>query len=156
MKKFAFQLILKCSALVLLCGNVALAQAGSETNAAPRLAAPAVVRSAFVDDLKVGKDPFFPNSPRRQAVVEQIASTTNAAPPSSALFDKLALKGISGVKGQRLALINSSTVGVGEQADVRSGTQLIKILCREIRDSSVLIELVGVGEVREIKLRQGI
>jgi hypothetical protein len=157
MKKSAPQFILKCAALILLCGNGALAQAGSPTNAAPRVpAAPALVRSVFVDDPLVGKDPFFPNSTRRQAAAPQISLTTNAVPQSSALFDKLALKGISGVKGQRLALINSSTVGEGEKADVRSGSQLIKILCREIRDNSVLVEIVGVGEVREIKLRQGI
>lgn len=157
MKKFAFQFLIKCAALFLLCGNGAFAQAGSSTNAAPRVpAAPALVRSAFVDDPQVGKDPFFPNSSRRQQAAPQISTATTAAPQPSTLFGLLSLKGISGVKGQRLALINSSTLGVGEQADVRAGTQFIKILCREIRDNSVLVELVGVGEVREIKLRQGI
>lgn len=158
MKTFAFQFMIKCAALVLLCGNAALAQAGSETNAvsaASRVTPPAVVKSVFVDDPRTGKDPFFPNSSRRQPAVE-VAGVTNVAPPPSELFSKLILKGISGVRGQRLALINSSTLGVGERADVRAGSQSIKIRCREIRDGSVLIELDGGSEVRELKLRSGI
>ncbi len=155
MKKFASQLIFKCAAFVLLCGSGALVQAGSETNKVSHVVPPAVVRSVFTDDPNTGKDPFFPRSARRQPAVE-VASATNAAPPPSTLFSQLTLKGISGTKGQRLALINSSTIGVGERAEIRSGAQLVKILCREIRDSSVLIELVGGTEVRELKLREGI
>ena len=155
MKKSALQLIRKCLTVVIVLASGLFAQAGNETNAAPRPAAPVVVRSVFLDDPHIGKDPFFPNSTRR-AQVEQITSVTNVAPAPSKLFNQLALKGISGLKGQRYALINSSTVGVGEQAEIRSGSQFVKILCREIRDNSVLIELVGNGEVRELKLRQGI
>jgi ABC-type uncharacterized transport system ATPase subunit len=154
MKYSAF--ILKCAALVILCGNGALAQAGSETNFVSRISPPALVRSVFVDDPRTGKDPFFPNSVRRREVVETKSSATNAAPTPNALFSQLALKGISGLKDQRLALINSSTVAEGEQADIRAGYQLIKIICREIRDRSVLIEFPGTGEVRELKLRDGI
>ena len=159
MKKFALPFVIKCAALVLLCGHGALAQAGSDSNtvsSVSRMTPPVLVRSVFVDDPRVGKDPFFPNSARRQAAVVEVASVNRVAPPSSELFNKLTLKGISGVRGQRLALINSSTLAVGERADVRAGSQFIKIRCREIRDSSVLIELDGGSEVRELKLRQGI
>jgi len=158
MKKFALPFVIKCAALVLLCGHGALAQAGSASNAVSsvsRVTPLVVVRSVFVDDPRVGKDPFFPNSARRQAAVE-VSGLTNVAPPSSELFSKLTLKGISGLRGQRLALINSSTLAVGERADVRAGSQFIKIRCREIRDGSVLIELEGGSEVRELKLRSGI
>ena len=154
MKKSASSLIFLCAASLLLCVPGALAQAGRETNAVPHVAPPAVVRSIFTDDLQAGKDPFFPRSVRRQPAVD-IASVTNVT-PSSTLFSQLTLKGISGTKGQRLALINSATMGVGEHAEIRSGAQFVKILCREIRDGSVLIELVGGTEVRELKLRDGI
>ena len=154
MKMSASRLFFKCAAFLLLCGSGALAQAGSETNKVSHLTPPAVVRSVFTDDPNVGKDPFFPRSVRRHPSVD-VASVTNAPPPST-LFGQLTLKGISGTKGQRLALINSSTLGVGERAEIRAGAQLVKILCREIRDSSVLIELVGGTEVRELKLRDGI
>jgi hypothetical protein len=157
MKNSAFPLNLKCAVGLLLCGSGALAHAAQETNAvAPvsHLNPPVVVKSVFTDDPNAGKDPFYPRSARRQPTVE-VASVTNTPPPST-LFSQLTLKGISGTKGQRLALINSSTIGVGERAEIRAGAQFVKILCREIRDSSVLIELVGGGEVRELKLRQGI
>ena len=159
MKKFAFPFLLQCFAFVMLCGSGALAQAGSQTNAADaapsgaRLAPPVVVRSVFIDEPRTGKDPFFPNSTRRAPAAE--VAVTNAPPPST-LFSQLSLKGISGVRGQRFALINSATVGVGEKAEIRAGSQSVKIRCREIRDASVLIELVGGTEVRELKLREGI
>lgn len=157
MKKSASQLNFKCAALLLWCASAVLAQAGQETNAvaaASHLNPPVVAKSVFTDDPNLGKDPFFPRSARRQPAVD-VAAVTNVPPPST-LFSQLTLKGISGTKGQRLALINSATIGVGERAEIRAGAQFVKILCREIRDSSVLIELVGGGEVRELKLRQGI
>ncbi|HTD65971.1 MAG TPA: hypothetical protein VK846_05505, partial [Candidatus Limnocylindria bacterium] len=76
--------------------------------------------------------------------------------PPSELFNLLVLKGLSGTRGQMLALINSSTVGVGELAEIRCGGRFLKIRCREIRDRSVIIELEGLGEIKELKLREGI
>lgn len=147
--------LLKCIALVLAVGGFASARAEDSTNAPLKIAPPALIKSVFHADVGSGKDPFYPNSQRRQQMIEQ-PLTTNSAPQSSAVFNLLALKGISGSKGQRLALINSSTLGVGELAEVRCGLQWVKIRCREIRDRSVLIELDGLGELKELKLRDGI
>ena len=67
------------------------------------------------------------------------------------------LKGISGTKAQPLALINSSTIAEGEVADIKWGLrQVVKVRCLEIRDSSVLVQLVGTSETRELKFREGI
>jgi hypothetical protein len=66
------------------------------------------------------------------------------------------LKGISGTTSQRYALINNATFALGEAAEVRAAGQVVKILLREIRDRSVLIEIVATGELRELKLREGI
>ena len=145
----------KCAALLTALLVCAVARAEHPTNDAPKISAPALVKSFFLTDVTVGKDPFFPNSIRRVPAPDQ-NSVTNIAPQPSALFNKLALKGISGSKGQMLALINSSTVGVGELAEIRCGEQVVKIRCREIRPRSVVIELDGVGEVKELKLREGI
>ena len=147
---------LKCSALLVAFVCCAAARAEQSINAAPKIGAPALIKSVFVADAHVGKDPFFPNSTRRSEALEQTNPTTNNVPQPSALFNQLALKGISGSKGQMLALINSSTVGVGELAEIRCGQRSVKIRCREIRDRSVLIELEGVGETKELKLRDGI
>jgi hypothetical protein len=113
-----------------------------------------IPQSAFTDDPRLGKDPFFPNSTRRQATTSTYVAPTNAAPTSS-LFGFLALKGISGTKAQPLALINGTTVAAGETAEIRSGLQIIKIRCLEIRERSALIELAGSKDIREIKLRDG-
>jgi len=118
----------------------------------------APLKSVFVDSPQVGRDPFFPVSTRRLDALPRIVSTpaTNAPPPSAS-FDLLRLKGISGTKGQPLALINSTTVGVGEIAEIKCiGRQVVKVKLLAIRDSSVLVELSGVREVRELKLREGI
>lgn len=117
---------------------------------------PAVPKSVFVDDVQNGKDPFYPNSTRRQEALPRVAATTNSAPVPSMLFDQLFLKGISGTKGEPLAIINSATVGLGEIAEIKCSGQIVKVRCREIRERSVLIELVGSHEVKELKLRDNI
>jgi hypothetical protein len=114
-----------------------------------------VPQSTFVDKQDAGKDPFFPNSARRRETIARVVPTNNV-PQMSALLSKLSLKGISGIKGQPLALINNSTIAEGELAEIRCGQQLVKVRCLEIRDSSVLVELYGTSETRELKLREGI
>ena len=152
MKTFVSHQFVKC-ALVLALGCW-VARAENQTNAAAKFA-PALIKSEFVADGKVGRDPFFPNSTRGREVIPTI-QTTNATPQPSPVLVQLALKGISGPIGQRLALINSSTVGIGEFADIRCPQGMVKIRCLEIRDSSVLIALVSTGETRELKLRDSI
>ena len=147
--------LVKCVAVLTALLGCALARAEHATNDAPKISAPALIKSVFVADATTGKDPFFPGSTRRNEAVEQNSVTNTTSQPST-LFNNLTLKGISGSKGQMLALINSSTVGVGELAEVRCGQQVVKIRCREIRNRSVVIELDGVGEVKELKLREGI
>ena len=155
MKTVISDKLLKCAVLVLALGGWTVVRAESPTNAVMKVSPPALIRSVFFADTGSGKDPFFPNSKRRLEVIEQTL-TTNSTPQPSAIFNQIALKGISGAKGQRLALINSSTVGVGELAEIRCGLQFVKIRCLEIRDRSVLIELNGLGELKELKLRDGI
>ncbi len=141
-------------ALVLAFG-CCVARAENHTNAAAKFT-PALIKSEFVTDARAGKDPFFPNSTRGRAVIEQITPTNPAPQQPSFVLSQLALKGISGLKGQRLALINSATVGIGELAEIRFGQQTVKIRCLEIRDRSVLIALDSTGETRELKLRDSI
>ena len=156
MNTFMTHQLVKCAAVWTVLLVCAVARAEHATNDVSKISAPALVKSVFVTDPAAGKDPFFPNSTRRTLAPDQ-NSVTNLAPQPSALFNNLTLKGISGAKkGQMLALINSSTVGEGELAEIRCGQQVVKIRCREIRPRSVVIELDGVGEVKELKLREGI
>ena len=112
-------------------------------------------KSVFVDDARSGKDPFFPTSTRRLDSLVRLAPT-NSASPLTTYLSCLSLKGLSGTKEQPLALINGYTVAEGELAEIKCGGQILKIRCREIRERSVLVELDGRGEIRELKLREGI
>ena len=61
-------------------------------------------------------------------------------PPQVPLhYGALTLKGISGTKDRRLALINNQTLMVGETAHVKAQDHEVVVLCKEIRDNSVLI-----------------
>ncbi|HWN93588.1 MAG TPA: hypothetical protein VNT99_01035 [Methylomirabilota bacterium] len=148
----ACNLFVKSAALASVLGFAVLACASEKPLAKMD---PVVPKSMFVDDVKNGKDPFFPNSIRRQEALPRIA-VTNEVAPVNLLFEQLFLKGISGIKGQQLALINSSTLATGEVAEIKFGGRSIKVRCREIRERSVLIELDGSHETRELKLREGI
>jgi len=112
--------------------------------------------SVFVDDPKFGKDPFFPKSRRR---VPEVVTPVGAAPDRSALdqvLNSIVLKGVSGVPGKRLAMLNNRTVEAGEETEVKINNQTIRVRCVEVRDKSVVIGIEGTAETREIHLRQGI
>ena len=117
-----------------------------------------IPKSTFLNNPEVGKDPFFPHSTRRKdSMPRAVVSAPSSNAPAPAIYVDLKLKGIAGTKEQRLALINSVTMAQGETADIKcAGGQIVKVRCREIRDHSVLVELAALGEVRELKLREGI
>jgi hypothetical protein len=142
--------VIALAALFCTCG---LADASDKKVAEAGVAM--IPQSVFVDKQDSGRDPFFPQSVRRRQVITRVVAT-NQIPQVSAILGQLSLKGISGTKAQPLALINSSTIAEGELADIRCGRQIVKVRCVEIRDRSVLVELHGTSETRELKLRDGI
>jgi thioredoxin-related protein len=73
-------------------------------------------------------------------------------PPQAApiRYESLALKGISGTKQRRMALINNQTLMVGETASVKVQDRHVEVCCKEIRDDSVLI--TADGKPVELKL----
>ncbi len=111
------------------------------TEAAPvaQPAAPEVVlRSIFVmpKGPKDGRDPFFPNSTRPYEIV-------SANQPHVADLSSIVLKGISGPSNRRLAIINSHTFGVDDEATLSTPQGPIRIRCIEIKADSVVIESGG-------------
>jgi thioredoxin-related protein len=54
-------------------------------------------------------------------------------------YGALTLKGISGTRDRRLALINNQTLMAGETARVKAQDHEVVVHCKEIRDNSVLI-----------------
>src|SRR3954469_234692 len=132
--------------LSLLCAWGLLIGGYGSGNAAQPSTPPAVtppvtehhfVKSAFVNTPGVGKDPFFPTSTRRGAA--KIGAPVDVGP----VAPQLALKGISGSKNHRLAIINNKTFEVGEEADLRLGNQIVRVRCVEVRDDGVTVAING-------------
>ena len=64
----------------------------------------------------------------------------------------LVLKGLSGPKGRRLALINDATLQSNEQARVRLGSSNILVRCLQILDEAVVVQVAGENETRTLRL----
>jgi hypothetical protein len=134
---------------VLLTATMTYGQAPDKTstNAAP---VEVVRKSVFEDNLKSGKDPFFPKSIRRGAK-EPVVSAQVVSP-----VIQLALKGISGPTNRRFALINNQPLAAGETAYVRIAGGQVKVHCWEIREDSVVVSVEGDSEKKELRLREGL
>ena len=113
------------------------------------------VRSVFEDDPDVGKDPFFPDSPRRRLLKAKANDKQPVLSPGERVFAQLFLKGVSGSVDRRLALINGYTFQAGETVEMRVGGQTHKIRCLEIRENAAVIVLEETNEHRELHLRAG-
>jgi uncharacterized protein YyaL (SSP411 family) len=74
-----------------------------------------------------------------------------AVPAMPAHYGELSLKGISGAKNHRLALINNQTLGEGESAKVKVHDAKVDITCKQIHDDSVTVVLDG----HELELKLG-
>jgi len=136
--------------LMVVCVLGLIVLAVSWSQAAPAPAAPAAsasaraqsydqqfIKSVFVNKAGFGKDPFFPTSTRRGAAK---ATTPVEYPPTVPL---LSLKGISGPKNHRLAIINNKTFEVGEEGDLKINGLLLRVHCIEIRDDGVTVNVNG-------------
>jgi hypothetical protein len=136
--------------LALLSLSALLALGNTQpTNAPPAGEAPQA-KSVFVDDPRLGKDPFFPKSTRR--VPTQAPDPGNA--PIEVVDGKFMLQGLSFVGGRKLALINKRTLAEGEEMDVKTKSGIERLKCVEIRERSVVISIRGMTQ--EISLRPGL
>ena len=122
----------------------------ADTTAPPANAPANGLKSVFTDDPSFGKDPFFPKSPRRKFVPK----APDEKPPDPTVSDFIALKGISFVDGKKLAIINTSTVGEGEEFSLKVNGQILKGQCIEIKEKSVIIN--SGGATKEIFLRSAV
>lgn len=156
MKKF-----LKQFSQILGMQTVLLVATAVEVHSAPQSASPtigtnsgpaevSVQKSIFVDNLKSGRDPFYPRSIRRSER-EPVLDAKTAAP-----IVQLFLKGISGPANRRFALINNQPLAAGEDAYVRISGGQVKVHCWEIREDSVVISVEGDPERKELRLREGL
>jgi hypothetical protein len=77
-----------------------------------------------------------------------------AWPPPSALRTmgptNLVLKNISGTAKRRFAMINGATLAVNESAKVPFASSNITVRCLEIKDASVIVQVAGESEAKEL------
>lgn len=133
---------------LLSLGGLALPLIAASTNTPPwELPIPP---SVFVDDSKIGRDPFFPRSSRRAPKVQDVADAADPGKGASGKkqFDRLRLQGITG----KVALINNVDFVAGQESEVRIPNAKLKIRCLSIRQNSVVIQVQGDAEARILKL----
>jgi hypothetical protein len=141
-------------ALALMAAWLEAPVAQGQTNAplaspATNVAPAEIPQSLFVDEFQTGKDPFFPNSVRRQPAQPVTALVATAAPPPSSEFN---LKGITGPANRRFALINNRDFEAGEKGSVYAGGKKVTIKCEKIGPRSVWITLEGQPGIKELRL----
>jgi len=73
------------------------------------------------------------------------------APPRPAPTN-LVLKGLSGARTRRFALINDGTFALNEQAKVRLGESNVVLRCVEIRENAVVVQVAGEETTRTLVL----
>jgi hypothetical protein len=97
-----------------------------------------------------GRDPFFPNSHRRDPVTIVTLRPDRPPPPSS----ELQLQGIVGNPKHRLALINTSILEIGEEESVRVPSGHVKVKCLEIGEDYALIKVEGEAQPKRLELNK--
>ncbi len=148
---------LRCRSTRFRAGGLALAGLfclvtlahGAETN---RPASEVVIpKSVFDAEGNTGKDPFFPNSPRRRL---KPSDDAGKKPVTQDFSQMLVLKGITGTAEKRIALINNLTFAKDEEGEVKAGNGKVKIRVLEIRDKSVVISIAGTAAPKELLLQE--
>jgi hypothetical protein len=120
------------------------------SDAAARLDA-SVPKSVFVvpKDPSQGQDPFFPTSARKPGSSSAVSKSSISAPIK---YGDLFYKGFSNLGGHPLAIINTHSFAVGEEAEVTAGTTRVRVRCLAIAPDRVVVEIGG--ERRELRLRK--
>jgi hypothetical protein len=131
-------------AFVVMFVTVCTTNAAETNRTATRAVFP---KSVFVHNDPAGKDPFFPN---RRHGTTMVIDTNKPIPTVNT--DALFLKGFTGTADRRIALINNQTFAKGEEGEVKLGSGKVKIRVVEIKDKSVIIEIEGQSERKELVL----
>jgi hypothetical protein len=94
-----------------------------------------------------GRDPFFPNSHRRDPV--PVMAVVEDKPMSAS---ELVLKGIVGAHNHRMAVINNVILEAGESGTVRVASGRMRVKCLEIGEDSAVIEVAGQMGAKRLEL----
>jgi hypothetical protein len=112
----------------------------------------AVTHVSVFDDLMPpkGRDPFFPNSHRRDPI--PVVPNRPDRPPAPA--SELVLKGIVGAPNHRLALINNAILEVGEEDAVRVPGGHVRVKCLEIGEDYAVVKAEGEAQPKRLELNK--
>ena len=102
--------------------------------------------------------------PAPELVPQQAAVRSNAPPRRGEKVSpgktnapaELVLSKITGSKRKRQAVINNQTLATGQSTTFNLTTGTVKVSCVEIRDRSVIVNINGRKERRELRLANGI
>lgn len=115
--------------------------------------APAAGEPASVAAMKKAEASIKESVLQRGELGTDVAAAPSKASANSQQFDDLVLKGISGTKQKRFAMINNQTLGAGEVVTVRVSGKAVQIRCEEIHDQSVVVSWNRGQERRVLKFR---
>jgi hypothetical protein len=94
-----------------------------------------------------GRDPFYPNSHRRDVVAAPVGRAEKPPPAS-----ELVLKGVVGAPRHRLAVINNAILGAGEEGPVRVPSGHLRVKCLEIGENYAVVKADGEIQTRRLVL----
>jgi hypothetical protein len=96
-----------------------------------------------------GKDPFFPNSRRRDPVAPLIRAPNSPLPEAV-----VTLKGIVGGIQHRLAVINNAILEVGEAGSVKVPGGHVQVRCMEIGEDYAVVKVDGEIQTKRLQLNR--
>jgi hypothetical protein len=99
---------------------------------------------------KIGKDPFFPGSHRRDPAPETVAADNTPA----AMDAELALKAVMITAHHSEAVINNEVFEKGEVQPVRVPSGHVRVKCLDIGVDFVLIQVEGESEPKRLAIQQ--
>jgi hypothetical protein len=119
-------------------------------------AASAAVTDAYVsvfEDLlpPKGRDPFFPDSHRREPAPPPAVVV---AARKAAVASDLLLKGIVVSATHRLAVVNNQSLEVGEEAPVRAANGIVRVKCLEIGDDYAVVQVEGEARPQRLEMEK--
>jgi len=114
-------------------------------------AAPAPATNQYVstfEDLQApqARDPFFPDSHRREPAPAPVAGETH----KTSVAGDLLLKGIVGSQTHRLAVINNEILETGESGVVRLPDGQVHLRCLAIGNDYVVIKVDGEAQSKRL------
>ena len=103
---------------------------------------------------KIGKDPFFPASHRRDPVTPVEPAGGESGSPSAPVEAVLVLRAVIGSGRHSQVVINNQVFEIGEQQSVRVPNGHVRVRCLEIAGNSALVQVEGEPGPKRLVIEQ--